>query len=80
MGKKEILYHQANILVYKEKYKVKVIIYKKNYKAKLRVKLSLCIIRNHTMNIYGEVTGWLHAFLISAIDRGEGSVSCPGAP
>jgi len=42
------------------------------------IKLSLCIIKCHSMKRYGGVEAWLHTFLTLALDGGEWSGSCPG--
>jgi hypothetical protein len=54
---------------------------KKNLKGttgKCKVKLSLCLIKHHSIKTYGGVEVYLHAFLISALDGGEWSASHPG--
>jgi hypothetical protein len=38
---------------------------------KVKVKASLCIIKQHTTKTYGAVDVWLHAFLTFALDGGE---------
>jgi len=38
---------------------------------RVKVKLSLCLIKHHAINMYGEVEIWVHAFLIMALDESE---------
>jgi hypothetical protein len=45
---------------------------------KVIVKLSLCLTKYHTMKTYGELVGWPHVFLTSALEGGERSASHPG--
>jgi hypothetical protein len=47
-------------------------------KLKVKVKLSLCLTKNHTMKTYWGVEVELHAFLTSALDGDEWSTSRPG--
>jgi hypothetical protein len=49
---------------------------------KLKVRFSLFLIKYHAVKTYGEVKVHLHAFVTSALDRGEWSVShhCSFAP
>jgi hypothetical protein len=51
---------------------------KLHYTVQVKVKLSLCLTKCHSMKTYGGMEVQLHAFLTSAPDGGEGSASCPG--
>jgi len=42
----------------------------------VRIRLSLCLIEHHTMQMYGGVPVQLHRFLTSSLDEGEWFASC----
>jgi hypothetical protein len=42
-------------------------------KVKVKVKLFLCLIKLHTMKMYGGMRIYFHTFLFSALDGGEWS-------
>jgi hypothetical protein len=46
-------------------------------KRETEVKLSLCLIKHHSMKAYGRVDVWLHAFLTPTWGGGEWSASLP---
>jgi hypothetical protein len=49
-----------------------------NTMIKVKVKLSLCLTKHHTMKAYGGMEVLLHEFLTSALDGGEWLTSRPG--
>jgi hypothetical protein len=46
--------------------------------SKVKVKLSLCLTKHHAMKVWWEVEVQIHAFLTSALDGCQWSVSRPG--